>query len=49
MATGAKLIIPSDETCEYAAKQFDDNVNVSIRDWPGHLRRLDTIDGSFRR
>ena len=49
MATGAKLIIPSDETCEHAAKQFDDNVNVSIRDWPGHLRRLDMMDGSFRR
>jgi len=48
MATGAKLIIPSDEVCEHAAKQFEKNINLSIRDWPGHLRRLDAIDPGFR-
>jgi ribulose-5-phosphate 4-epimerase/fuculose-1-phosphate aldolase len=48
MATGAKLTIPSDEVCEYAAKQFEQNINLSIRDWPGHLRRLDTLDPGFR-
>ena len=48
MATGAKLIIPSDEVCEHAAKQFEQNINLSIRDWPGHLRRLDALDPGFR-
>lgn len=48
MATGAKLVIPSEEVCEHAAQQFVKNVNLSIRDWPGHLRRLDALDPSFR-
>lgn len=48
MASGAKLIIPSDEVCEHAAQQFEKNVNLSIRDWPGHLRRLDGLDPGFR-
>ena len=48
MASGAKLIIPSDEVCEHAAKQFDKNVNISVRDWPGHLRKLDAINPGFR-
>ena len=48
MASGAKLIIPSDEVCEHAAQQFEKNVNLSIRDWPGHLRRLDALDPGFR-
>ncbi len=48
MASGAKLVIPSPEVCEHAAQQFEKNVNLSIRDWPGHLRRLDALDASFR-
>jgi ribulose-5-phosphate 4-epimerase/fuculose-1-phosphate aldolase len=48
MASGAKLIIPPDEVCDYAAKQFDKNVNISVRDWPGHLRKLDVISPGFR-
>ncbi len=48
MASGAKLIIPSDEVCEHAAKQFDKNVNISVRDWPGQLRRLDSVNPGFR-
>jgi ribulose-5-phosphate 4-epimerase/fuculose-1-phosphate aldolase len=48
MASGAKLIIPPDEVCDYAAKQFDKNVNISVRDWPGHLRKLDAISPGFR-
>jgi ribulose-5-phosphate 4-epimerase/fuculose-1-phosphate aldolase len=48
MASGAKLIIPPPEVCEHAAEQFEKNVNLSIRDWPGHLRRLDALDPGFR-
>jgi len=48
MASGAKLIIPAEDVCEHAAQQFEKNVNLSIRDWPGHLRRLDEIDPGFR-
>ncbi|MFT5180196.1 MAG: ribulose-5-phosphate 4-epimerase/fuculose-1-phosphate aldolase [Alphaproteobacteria bacterium] len=48
MASGAKLVIPSDEVCEHAAKQFEKNVNLAIRDWPGHLRRLDAMDPGYR-
>jgi len=48
MATGAKLIVPSHEVCEHAARQFEQNINLSIRDWPGHLRRLDALDPGFR-
>lgn len=48
MATGAKLVMPSPEVCEHAARQFEENINLSIRDWPGHLRRLDAIDPGFR-
>ena len=31
-----------------AAKQFEKNTKISIRDRPGHLRRLDALDSSFR-
>jgi len=48
MASGAKLVMPSPEVCEHAARQFEENINLSIRDWPGHLRRLDAIDPGFR-
>lgn len=48
MATGAKLVMPSPEVCEHAAQQFEQNINLSIRDWPGHLRRLDALDPGFR-
>ena len=48
MATGAKLVMPSPEVCEHAARQFEENINLSIRDWPGHLRRLDAIGPGFR-
>lgn len=48
MASGAKLVMPSPEVCEHAARQFEQNINLSIRDWPGHLRRLDALDPGFR-
>ena len=48
MATGEKILIPPAEVCEHAARQFEKNVNLSIRDWPGHLRRLDALDPGFR-
>lgn len=48
MATGAKLVMPPPEVCEHAAQQFEQNINLSIRDWPGHLRRLDALDPGFR-
>jgi ribulose-5-phosphate 4-epimerase/fuculose-1-phosphate aldolase len=43
------LIVPSEEVCEHTAKQFE-NVTESLpmRDWPGHLRRLDAMDPSYR-
>ena len=43
------LVFPSEEVCEHAAKQFEGvTESLPMRDWPGHLRRLDALDPSYR-
>lgn len=42
------LVYPSKEVCEHAAKQFEGvTESLPMRDWPGHLRRLDALDPSY--
>jgi ribulose-5-phosphate 4-epimerase/fuculose-1-phosphate aldolase len=48
MTGGGEIVVPSDEVCEHAAGQFDGFGVIGNRDWPGHLRRLDKLDPSFR-
>ncbi|MBO6782930.1 MAG: class II aldolase/adducin family protein [Alphaproteobacteria bacterium] len=50
MAAGGPdaLVYPSPEVCEHTAKQFETSTSVAERDWPGHLRRLDALDPSYR-
>ena len=47
MSGGAALTLPSPEVCEHAAKQFDGFGERDL-DWPGHLRRLDALDESYK-
>lgn len=50
LATGRPLVIPSEAVCRRAAQQYDDFSRSDLRDvgWPGHLRRLDRLDPSYR-
>lgn len=49
MATGAEIIEPSPEVCEHTAKQFDkQRASGGQAEWAAILRKLDTIDPSFR-
>lgn len=42
------LVYPSEAVCEHTAKQFEAVVEtLPMRDWPGHLRRLDGLDPSY--
>lgn len=42
------LVYPSEEVCEKSAQLFEGTLPVATRDWPGHLRRLDALDPSYR-
>ncbi|UFN48522.1 class II aldolase/adducin family protein [Roseomonas sp. OT10] len=49
LATGRPLEIPDPDTCERAARQFeDDPVPMGQREWPALLRELDRVDPGFR-
>lgn len=49
MSGGAALTLPSPEVCEHAASQFDEfGTREQDLDWPGHLRRLDALDPSYK-
>ncbi|WP_226582372.1 class II aldolase/adducin family protein [Acuticoccus sediminis] len=48
-ASGGRIVIPDPDTCEKAARQFeDDPVPMGEREWPALLRELDLIDPSYR-
>lgn len=48
-ATGRPVVVPDAETCEKAARQFeDDPVPMGMREWPALLRELDRVDPGFR-
>lgn len=43
------LHIPPETVCEHTARQFEEQMQyLRTRDWPGHLRRLDALDPSYR-
>ncbi|MGI9335990.1 MAG: class II aldolase/adducin family protein [Gammaproteobacteria bacterium] len=48
LAAGMKPHFPSEAVCERTARQFDAFGSMGGRDWPGHLRRLDRLDPSYR-
>jgi ribulose-5-phosphate 4-epimerase/fuculose-1-phosphate aldolase len=51
-AAGAKLVVPSHEVCEKAARQFwelqADILIPGEREWPALMRQLDRTDSSYR-
>src|SRR5216684_582465 len=52
VASGAKMVIPSPETCERQAAQFERFGNTprlgGQREWPALLRLADRLDSSYR-
>src|SRR5215831_1248268 len=52
LAAGAKIVMPSPETCERQAAQFANAVNTprlgGQREWPALLRLADKLDPSYR-
>lgn len=49
LAAGRPFTLPSPETCEHTARQFETYLEPPrVREWPGLLRLLDRIDPSFR-
>lgn len=49
LATGAELLLPSDEVCARVAGQFEaHDAGRGQADWPGCLRELDRDDPSYR-
>jgi ribulose-5-phosphate 4-epimerase/fuculose-1-phosphate aldolase len=50
VASGAKMVIPSPETCERQAGQFAGNMPrlQGQREWPALLRMLDRLDPSYK-
>ena len=49
MASGAELVIPSEEVCRHTVQQFmEHNSGRGLDDWPAALRELDRLDDSYR-
>jgi ribulose-5-phosphate 4-epimerase/fuculose-1-phosphate aldolase len=50
VASGAKMVVPSPDTCERQAAQFAGNMPrlQGQREWPALLRLLDRIGPSYR-
>jgi ribulose-5-phosphate 4-epimerase/fuculose-1-phosphate aldolase len=52
VAAGAKMVVPSPETCERQAALFSNAVNTprlgGQREWPALLRLADRLDPSYR-
>ena len=49
MASGAELVIPTDEVCRHTVRQYlDHNNGRGLDDWPAALRELDRIDDSYK-
>jgi ribulose-5-phosphate 4-epimerase/fuculose-1-phosphate aldolase len=51
VAAGARMVVPSPDTCERQAAQFSGNMPrlQGQREWPALLRMLDRLDPSYRR
>jgi ribulose-5-phosphate 4-epimerase/fuculose-1-phosphate aldolase len=52
VAAGAKMVVPSPETCERQAAQFANDGNSARlggqREWPALLRLVEKVDPSYR-
>ena len=49
MASGAELVVPTDEVCRHTVHQYlDHNKGRGLDDWPASLRELDRIDDSYK-
>ncbi len=50
VAAGAKMVVPSRDTCERQAAQFSGNMPrlQGQREWPALLRMLDRLDPSYK-
>ncbi|MBU0724254.1 MAG: class II aldolase/adducin family protein [Alphaproteobacteria bacterium] len=48
LASGQTLTYPSGQVCEHTARQYEAFGILGSRDWPGHLRRLDKLDPSYK-
>ena len=50
VASGAKMVVPSPDTCERQAAQFAGNMPrlQGQREWPALLRMLDRLDPSYK-
>jgi len=49
MASGAELVVPSEEVCQHVVSQFmEHNKGRGLDDWPAALRQLDRIDNTYR-
>ena len=48
LSGGQKLTIPPGQVCEHTAQQYEAFGILGTRDWPGHLRRLDKLDPSYK-
>lgn len=49
LATGADLVIPSENMCRYVAEQYIHHTKGrALDDWPAALRELDQLDTSYR-
>lgn len=49
MASGGKVIHPSDNVLKHTAAQYDlDNTVFGEREWPALMRELDAVDTSYR-
>ena len=50
VASGAKMVVPSADTCERQAAQFAGNMPrlQGQREWPALLRLLDRLDPSYK-
>ncbi|UUX95325.1 class II aldolase/adducin family protein [Aquabacterium sp. J223] len=48
-ATGCRIVLPSAETCEHAARQWErHDAHGGQDDWPAYLRIADRLDPSYR-
>ncbi|MEE2745842.1 MAG: class II aldolase/adducin family protein, partial [Pseudomonadota bacterium] len=49
LATGAELVTPSEEMCQYVSEQYIRHIKGrGLDDWPAALRELDQLDPSYR-
>jgi hypothetical protein len=52
LSAGQKLILPSDEVCEYSARlRYSDEqltADAGALEWQALVRKLDSIDPSYR-